>query len=158
MACVPSPLILGIREVQPELKPRWLLRLKVRELLDTCAFEPKLTSSSFAPETSDRSSRPTLFARDLSLDDRVALVTGGNSGIGLEVALGFLEAGARTVYCVDLPESPSDAWLAVQRYATTLQLSGETKAGRLEYVQGDVTDQVSFPTLIVNQSLCSPLM
>ncbi|KAF7795314.1 hypothetical protein EIP86_006469 [Pleurotus ostreatoroseus] len=91
--------------------------------------------------TGDRSSRPTLFTRDLSLDDRVALVTGGNSGIGLEVALGFLEAGARAVYCVDLPQSPSDAWLAVQRYASTLQVSSETKAGRLEYVQGDVTDQ-----------------
>lgn len=84
----------------------------------------------------------TLFAREFSLNDRVALVSGGNGGIGLEAALGFLEAGARAVYCVDLPQEPSDAWRAAQRYASSLKRPGIDKAGRLEYVRGDVTDQV----------------
>ncbi|KAI0646704.1 hypothetical protein C8Q79DRAFT_1010291 [Trametes meyenii] len=47
---------------------------------------------------------PTLFNRDFSLGDRVALlVSGGHGGIGLEAALALAEAGARAVYCVDLP-------------------------------------------------------
>ena len=67
---------------------------------------------------------------------RVALVTGGNSGLGLEAALAFLEAGARAVYCIDLPTQPSDAWTAVKEYVKATGLTG-----RLEYVQGDVTGQ-----------------
>ena len=43
---------------------------------------------------------------EFSLADRVALVSGGHRGLGLEMALGLVEAGARAVYCVDLPARP----------------------------------------------------
>ncbi|KZV76236.1 sorbose reductase sou1 [Peniophora sp. CONT] len=78
---------------------------------------------------------PAIY-QQFSLPDRVALITGGNSGLGLEAALAFLEAGARAVYCVDLPTQPSEAWSAVKEYAAATGLKG-----RLEYVQGDVTGQ-----------------
>lgn len=78
---------------------------------------------------------PAIY-QQFSLTDRVALITGGNGGLGLEAALAFLEAGARAVYCVDLPAQPSETWSAVQKYATATGLQG-----RLEYVQGDVTGQ-----------------
>lgn len=75
-----------------------------------------------------------------SLAHRVAVVTGGHRGIGLEMALALAEAGA-VAYCIDLPSKPDDAWLKVQQYASQLPaVEGQSK-GRLEYVSGDVTDQ-----------------
>ncbi|KAJ7109660.1 hypothetical protein C8R43DRAFT_1099808 [Mycena crocata] len=58
--------------------------------------------------------------------NRVALVTGGHCGIGLEVALVMAESGA-VAYCLDLPAEPNTDWLKVQNYAAQLP--------------GDVTDQ-----------------
>ncbi|KAJ7060903.1 hypothetical protein C8F01DRAFT_1220069 [Mycena amicta] len=69
------------------------------------------------------------------LSGRVAVVTGGQRGIGLEVALGMAEMGA-VVYCLDLPSQPDKEWRAVQAFAASLE-----PAARLEYVQADVTDQ-----------------
>ena len=57
------------------------------------------------------------------------------------MALALVEAGARAVYCVDLPDKPSEAWEKVRRHAARME--GKGGEGRLEYVQGDVTDQVS---------------
>ncbi len=84
---------------------------------------------------------PTLFTKEFSLADRVALVSGGNRGIGLEMALALVEAGTRIVYCVDLPEKPGDEFTKVREYASQLKdMGGEA---RLEYVSANVTDQVS---------------
>jgi len=76
---------------------------------------------------------------------RVALVTGGHRGIGLEIALALVEAGA-TVYCLDLPKSPDEIWFKVQSYAAQLPSlgtspQGKSLNGRLEYISADVTNQ-----------------
>ncbi|KAI1784657.1 sorbose reductase sou1 [Ganoderma leucocontextum] len=83
---------------------------------------------------------PTIFTHEFSLADRVALVSGAERGIGLEMALALVEAGARAVYCLDLPKAPGEEWTKVSEYARALE--GKTGgAGRLEYVSADVTDQ-----------------
>ena len=89
----------------------------------------------------DPAPSPTLFKHEFSLADRVALVSGGNRGLGLEMALALIEAGARAVYCVDLPKEPSEEWQKTREYASRMTNKGGD--GRLEYVSGNVTDQVS---------------
>ncbi|EUC53552.1 sorbose reductase, partial [Rhizoctonia solani AG-3 Rhs1AP] len=86
--------------------------------------------------SSDPSFTPkkTLFD-EFSLQGRVGVVTGGNRGIGLEMALALCEAGA-TVYALDLPDSPGEEFVATAEYAKKL---GST----LKYVSIDVTDQTS---------------
>lgn len=73
---------------------------------------------------------------DFSLTDRVAIVTGGNRGLGLEAALALSTAGSRVVYCLDLPEKPGEDWNAARQSLAKLE-----GAGRLEYVTNDVRDQ-----------------
>lgn len=73
---------------------------------------------------------------DFALTDRVAIVTGGNRGLGLEAALALSKAGSRAVYCLDLPEKPGEDWNAARQIVAKL---GD--AGRLEYVTADVRDQ-----------------
>ncbi|KAI0366088.1 NAD(P)-binding protein [Pilatotrama ljubarskyi] len=82
---------------------------------------------------------PTLFSREFSLADRVAVVSGGLGGLGLEAALALVEAGARAVYCVDLPKRPSDEWSQVREYAAAMRQ--ERGEGGLEYVSADIRDQ-----------------
>jgi NAD(P)-dependent dehydrogenase (short-subunit alcohol dehydrogenase family) len=74
--------------------------------------------------------------QEFALTDRVGLVSGGNRGLGLEMALALCEAGARAVYCFDLPVTPSEEWQATQKY-----VEGMGNNSRLEYVCLDVTDQ-----------------
>lgn len=78
---------------------------------------------------------------EFSLADRVALVSGANRGLGLEMALALVEAGARAVYCVDLPAQPGAEWTAVRDYAARLE--GLPSDGRLEYISADVRDQAA---------------
>ncbi|KAJ8468904.1 hypothetical protein ONZ45_g17075 [Pleurotus djamor] len=78
-----------------------------------------------------------------SLENKVALVTGGQRGLGLEVALGFAEAGA-IVYCIDLPQEPDSDFEVAQKFASELpplDMATDTKKARLEYISADVTDQ-----------------
>ncbi|CUA71516.1 D-arabinitol 2-dehydrogenase [ribulose-forming] [Rhizoctonia solani] len=86
--------------------------------------------------SSDPSFTPkkTLFD-EFSLQDRVGIVTGGNRGIGLEMALTLCEAGA-TVYSLDLPSSPGEEFIVTAEYAKKL-------GSILKYVSVDVTDQKS---------------
>lgn len=80
------------------------------------------------------------MTREFSLADRVALVSGGHGGLGLEAALALVEAGARAVYCADLPSTPDARWTTVRDYASRLEGAGGE--GRMEYVSADVRDQV----------------
>lgn len=78
---------------------------------------------------------PKIFA-EFALTDRVALVSGANRGLGLEMALALAEAGARAVYCVDLPAAPGAEWEAVRAH-----VAGMGGGRRLEYASADVRDQ-----------------
>ena len=84
--------------------------------------------------------QPTIWD-EFALRDRVALVSGGNRGLGLEMALVLIEAGARAVYCVDLPAQPGKEWLAVAEYVKRMAATGGGVGGRMEYVSADVRDQ-----------------
>jgi NAD(P)-dependent dehydrogenase (short-subunit alcohol dehydrogenase family) len=66
----------------------------------------------------------------------VGIVSGANRGLGLEMALALCEAGARAIYCFDLPATPSDEWTKTQEYVKRMQ-----NGSRLEYVSVDVRDQ-----------------
>jgi len=52
------------------------------------------------------------------------------------MALAFCEAGARAIYCFDLPTTPSDEWTKTSEYVKKLG-----NGSRLEYVSADVRDQ-----------------
>jgi short chain dehydrogenase len=79
--------------------------------------------------------KPKIFD-EFALTDRVGIVSGANRGLGLEMALAFCEAGARAIYCFDLPPTPSDEWTKTQDYVKRMQ-----NGSRLEYVSVDVRDQ-----------------
>ncbi|KAI5984217.1 hypothetical protein EDD15DRAFT_2533285 [Pisolithus albus] len=70
--------------------------------------------------------RPKIFD-EFAVTDCVALVSGGNGRLGLETAIALCEAGARVVYCFDLPE---------KHYVHKLENNS-----RLEYFSADVRDQ-----------------
>ncbi|THH09630.1 hypothetical protein EW145_g1861 [Phellinidium pouzarii] len=80
--------------------------------------------------------RPTLLQKEFDLTGRVAVISGGNRGLGLEIAEALCEAGA-IVHCLDLPEAPGDTWHATQEYVMRLNLP----SARLEYKKVDVTNQ-----------------
>ncbi|PCH39619.1 NAD(P)-binding protein [Wolfiporia cocos MD-104 SS10] len=80
--------------------------------------------------------KPILLEQEFSLTDRVALVSGANRGLGLEMALALVEAGARAVYCNDLSETPGGEFKAVKQYVDRME-----GKGRIEYISADVRDQ-----------------
>ncbi|KAF5353000.1 hypothetical protein D9758_007954 [Tetrapyrgos nigripes] len=77
--------------------------------------------------------RPKIFD-EFALRDRVGMISGGNRGLGLEMAMALCEAGARAVYCLDLNKEPSEDWVTVKDFVGKM-------GSRLEYVSVDVTDQ-----------------
>lgn len=77
------------------------------------------------------------------LKDRVALITGGDSGIGRAVALLYAQEGAKLVIAA-LPEDAEDA---AQTVAAITRLGGEAVA-----LQGDVSDP-SFCKWLVQQTV-----
>ncbi|KAJ8693959.1 hypothetical protein PTI98_008896 [Pleurotus ostreatus] len=82
----------------------------------------------------------TVFAQ-FSLVEKVAFVTGGGRGIGLEVAAAFAEAGA-IVYCLGPSKQPHNDFVTVQEFVARMPpLAENVKNGKMEYISGDVTDQ-----------------
>ncbi|GJE97171.1 sorbose reductase [Phanerochaete sordida] len=81
---------------------------------------------------------PTLFTKEFALTDRVGVVTGGNRGLGLEMACALVEAGARVVYCIDLPTEPSEDFHRARAYVKGLKTGSDA---RLDYISADTTNQ-----------------
>ncbi|KAH8117429.1 hypothetical protein DFH11DRAFT_1575007 [Phellopilus nigrolimitatus] len=79
--------------------------------------------------------RPTL-QKEFSLTGRVAIVSGANRGLGLEMAESLCEAGA-IVYALDTNPEPGNEWKATRSYVERMGVEG----ARLEYASVDVTDQ-----------------
>lgn len=79
--------------------------------------------------------RPKIFD-EFGLTDRVGLVSGGNRGLGLEMAIALAEAGARVVYCFDLADEPSEEFKASWEYVSKFG-----NGSRLEYFSADVRNQ-----------------
>ncbi|KAH8110149.1 NAD-binding protein [Phellopilus nigrolimitatus] len=99
-----------------------------RQLIGVDAACHAQSDPSFTP-------RPTLFQKEFDLTGRVAVVSGGNGRLGLEIAMALCEAGA-IVHCLDRA-APGDIWRATQTYIERFELP----LARLEYAQVDVTDQ-----------------
>lgn len=117
-------------------------RLQLQKRMLEISSPPIGVAAALESATPTRTALSTFY-----LVGRVALVTGGHRGIGLEIALALVEAGA-VVYCLDLPKTPDENWFKVQRYAAQLpslqvgtSSQGKNLNGRLEYVSADVTKQ-----------------
>lgn len=74
----------------------------------------------------------TIFA-EFSLIGKTAVVTGGNRGLGLEMALAFVEAGAH-VFVIDRAEMPSDDFQKVAKHCQLLDR-------QIEFITADVTNE-----------------
>lgn len=72
-----------------------------------------------------------------SLQNKVALVTGGTSGIGLMIATGFLKAGAKVYICSRKPQACIETALALSEYGPCVGLPADlsTEAGALKLVE-----------------------
>ena len=142
-----------------QLGSRYVLLMYIKSVRSTCyplslptitttekRMSTEISSPPIGVAAALASATPTRSALStFSLVGRVALVTGGHRGIGLEIALALVEAGA-IVYCLDLPKTPNENWIKVQRYAAQLpslgtSSQGKSLNGRLEYVSADVTNQ-----------------
>lgn len=82
-------------------------------------------------ETMDR--HTTSIFSEFSLEGKTAVVTGGNRGLGLEMALAYVEAGAH-VYVIDLPSEPGEEFRQVAEHCKLMDR-------QIEYISADVTNQ-----------------
>ncbi|WFD39858.1 uncharacterized protein MJAP1_002839 [Malassezia japonica] len=82
------------------------------------------------PETLDR--HTTSIFSEFSLEGKTAVVTGGNRGLGLEMALAYVEAGAH-VYVIDLPDEPCNDFIQVAEHCKLMDR-------QIEYISADVTN------------------
>ncbi|PWN37803.1 NAD(P)-binding protein [Meira miltonrushii] len=80
----------------------------------------------------DPESHTTTIFQEFSLEGQTAVVTGGNGGLGLEMALAFVEAGAH-VYAIDVPEQPSEEFKIVAEHCRIMNRD-------LKYISASVTD------------------
>ncbi|KAL5505064.1 hypothetical protein ACEPAH_7727 [Sanghuangporus vaninii] len=90
-----------------------------------------------AKNDSSHTPRQAIF-QEFDLTGRVAVVSGANRGLGLEIAQALAEAGA-VVHCFDLSPAPSENWNAAADYIS--KLSHPT--AHLYYTSLDVTDQAA---------------
>ena len=74
----------------------------------------------------------TIFA-EFSLWNKTAVLTGGNRGLGLEMALAFVEAGAHC-YVIDLAPEPREEFAIVADHCQKLDR-------QIEYISANVTDE-----------------
>lgn len=77
--------------------------------------------------------KPTI-SEQFSLKGKIAAVTGGNTGIGLEYCVVLAELGAKVV-AIDLTATPSKEFLACQSFVSRLGIS----TASLSYKVADVT-------------------
>ncbi|CAN6656590.1 hypothetical protein TRVA0_029S00584 [Trichomonascus vanleenenianus] len=75
------------------------------------------------------------FPSEFSLENKACIVTGGNSGIGLEYATMLAELGG-SVYSFDIKDEASEDFLKCKSYIKRMP-GGK---GSLEYVKADVTN------------------
>ena len=71
--------------------------------------------------------------------DKVALITGGSSGIGLSTALAFAREGARVAIAGRRPEAGSEA-------LTTIEAAG----GEAMFIQADVTREADVEAMVAS--------
>lgn len=109
---------------------------RLREAQSISALAPVGVEAALrAAEDPSFKPRVTLW-KEFDLGNRVAIVSGANRGLGLEMAETMCEAGA-IVYCLDLPENPGQEWQSTRKYVERLGVEG----ARLEYINVDVTQQ-----------------
>ncbi|ELZ32411.1 3-ketoacyl-(acyl-carrier-protein) reductase [Halogeometricum pallidum JCM 14848] len=76
------------------------------------------------------------------LEDRIAVVTGGSSGIGRGIALGFAEQGANAIVVADVREEPKEGG------QPTHEAIEETTDASSVFVDCDVTDRADLESVI----------
>lgn len=132
-ALLRRPLLTGVRAPVLSLRRGFAVSSSIRSEGPPIGVAAALAAAKHGQSSP---AKPQLF-NEFSLTDRVAVVSGANRGLGLEMALALAEAGAR-VYALDLPETPGEEFRAVQSYVKAFGTGA-----KLEYVDGgvDVTEQ-----------------
>jgi len=96
----------------------------------------------YASSTSAPKPTPKIFD-EFKLTDQVGIVTGGNRGIGLEICIALLEAGARVVYSISQSDQPSSEFIQSQKYVADMDRGPLLGPGRLKHISTNVKDQAA---------------